>query len=77
MDTLDDIEGLMKSHKNKMGTSLFDHISNVVNTMKNNPNKILDDPYKYFETISYFIQTNQFDYKLPPTAEDFKKTKRL
>jgi len=65
MDTLDNIEGLMKSHKNKMGTSLFDHISNVVNTMKNNPKKIVDDPFKYFETISHFIQTNQFDYRIP------------
>jgi hypothetical protein len=48
-----------------MGTSLFDHISNVVNTMKNNPNKTMEDPFKYFETISHFIAQNQFDYKTP------------
>jgi len=48
-----------------MGTSLFDHISQVVNTLKNNPNKTMDDPFKYFETISHFISKNQFDYKTP------------
>jgi len=60
----------MKSHKNSMGTSLFDHISNVVNTMKNNPNKTMEDPFKYFETISHFIARNQFDYKVPMSEED-------
>ena len=58
METLEDIQGLMKKHKNSMGTSLFDHISNVVNTMKNNPNKTMEDPFKYFETISHFIARN-------------------
>ena len=70
METLEDIEGLMKAHKNAMGTSLFDHISHVVNTLKNNPNKTMDDPYKYFETISHFISKNQFDYKTPLSEED-------
>jgi len=72
METLEDIEGLMKSHKNAMGTSLFDHISQVVNTLKNNPNKTMDDPFKYFETISHFISRNQFDYKTPLCEDDVK-----
>jgi hypothetical protein len=33
--------------------------------MKNNPNKTMEDPFKYFETISHFIAQNQFDYKTP------------
>ena len=72
METLEDIEGQLKAHKNAMGTSLFDHISQVVNTLKNNPNKTMDDPFKYFETISHFISKNQFDYKTPMSQEDVK-----
>ena len=75
METLEDIEGLMKSHKNSMGTSLFDHISQVVNTLKNNPNKTMDDPFKYFETISHFIGKNQFDYQIPLSEQDVNKKK--
>ena len=45
----------MKSHKNSKGASLFDHISNVITTLKNNPNKTLTDPFKYFEPTSHFV----------------------
>jgi len=38
--------------------------------MKNNPNKTMEDPFKYFETISHFIARNQFDYKVPMSEED-------
>ena len=73
METLEDIEGLMKAHKNAMGTSLFDHISQVVNSLKNNPNETLgEEPFKNFETISHFISKNQFDYKTPMSEEEVK-----
>ena len=76
MEDLSDIEGIMKSHKNSLGTSLFDHISNVVNTMKNNPSKTMDDPMRYFEMISHFIQRNQFNYRTPMSEADILNIKK-
>lgn len=38
----------------------------------------MDDPFKYFETISHFISSNEFDYKTPLSEEEvhYKKAKR-
>lgn len=33
----------------------------------------MDDPFKYFETLSHFISTNEFEYKMPLSEMEVDK----
>ena len=58
---------LMKSHKSEDGTSLFQHVSGLLNKIINEPNKYSDN-LDFFELLSDYLKKNSFNYKNPKSA---------
>jgi len=56
MEDLSNLEEVLKKHKNHQGISLYHHLQFVMNQLKNNPLRAIDDHYKDFETTSHYAQ---------------------
>jgi len=67
MEDLSNLKAVLTKHQDKEGVSLYTHLQFLMNQMKNNPLKAIDDSYKDFETISSYARKQIFNYKSPLT----------
>ena len=65
MEDLSNLEEVLKKHTNKQGVSLYQHMQFVMNQLKNNPLKAIDNPHKDFETVSHYARKQRFKYDPP------------
>jgi len=68
------LDRILHESKGKDGSSLFDHLSSVLEKMMSNQT-ISQSQYDDFEKISSFIKHNAFQYKDPRPASEVNKPK--
>ena len=63
------ITDLMIKSKSSDDVSLFDHISELIHKILNEPNKYTEN-LEFFELMSDFMKKNSFRYKNPRTDKE-------